>query len=67
MNQVGKRKPLVLLALLILTCFTAHVLGADGVDLVLTADFKGKYIWRGQNVTDDSPDLFYTQIEYNKF
>ena len=59
-----KRKILVLLALPILTCFTAHVLGADRVDLVLIADFKGKYIWRGQNLTDDSPDLFYTQIEY---
>lgn len=48
-----KRKTLVLLALLILTCFTAHVLGADNVDIELTADFMGKYIWRGQNVTDD--------------
>ncbi len=63
MNKVEKRKILVL-ALGVLTCSTAGVFGSDKVDLELTADFKGKYIWRGQNVTDDSPDLFYTQIEY---
>jgi hypothetical protein len=54
MNQVEKRKTLVLLALLILTCFTAHVLGADRVDFEVTADFFGKYLWRGQNLDDAS-------------
>lgn len=53
MSKMEKRKTLVLLALLILTCFTARVFSANRVDFELTADFMGKYIWRGQNLSDD--------------
>lgn len=53
MSKMEKRKTLVLLALLILTCFTACVFSANRVDFELTADFMGKYIWRGQNLSDD--------------
>ena len=33
--------------------FSGQARGADGIDFELTADFAGKYVWRGQNLDDD--------------
>jgi len=48
-----ERKILVLLALSALAYNASTGIAADKVDLELTADFMGKYIWRGQNLSDD--------------
>ena len=48
-----KRKILVFLVLPVLACSGSSVFAADKVDLELTANFMGKHIWRGQNLSDD--------------
>ena len=39
--------------LIMLLCGTGTVLAEDKIEFELTADFFGKYIWRGQNLSDD--------------
>jgi len=50
---VWKRKILVLLVFSVLVCSSTDGFADDKVDFQLTADFMGKYIWRGQNLSDD--------------
>ena len=37
----------------LLVFMTSNAFSTDAVDFELTADFVGKYIWRGQNLVDD--------------
>ena len=37
----------------LLTALTPNVFALEEVDLEITADYVGKYIWRGQNLSDD--------------
>jgi hypothetical protein len=49
------RKAKWLVAVLsILACGTGAVFAEDGIDFELTSDFFSKYIWRGQNLNDDT-------------
>lgn len=59
-----QRKALVL-ALGILTCSSTAAFGGEKVNLELTADFEGKYIWRGQNVNNES--VFQPSVSLSKY
>ena len=51
MNSISRMRKLgVLMCLLILGTSTYAL---DGVDVEITADYYGKYVWRGQNLDDD--------------
>lgn len=46
-------KKLVAVMILVQVCSLGLVLAEEEVSIDLTADFYGKYIWRGQNLTDE--------------
>ncbi len=48
-----KRKILVTFGVLVLIGSTTTVFAGDEVEFEFTADYFGKYIWRGQNLDDD--------------
>ena len=43
----------LIVGLSVLLCGTGAVFADDGIDFEITADFFGKYVWRGQNLNDD--------------
>ena len=47
------RKKILMSAFAVLMCSAIAVFGSDKADLEVTADYNGKYIWRGQNLNDD--------------
>jgi len=51
MNSVSRMRKLGVLMCLLILGTSAYAL--DGVDFEITADYNGKYIWRGQNLDDD--------------
>ena len=48
-----KNTKCLIVGLIMLLCGTGAVLAEDKIEFDLTADFIGKYIWRGQNLSDD--------------
>jgi len=42
-----------IVCLCVLLCSTQAVIAEDKIDFEITADYFGKYIWRGQNLSDD--------------
>ena len=44
----------LILGFVVLACSSSVSLAAEEVDFEITADYFGKYIWRGQNLSDDS-------------
>lgn len=43
----------LILGFVVLACSSSVSLAAEEVDFEITADYFGKYIWRGQNLSDD--------------
>ncbi len=43
----------LIVCLYFFTCGTRAVIAEDKIDFEITADYFGKYIWRGQNLSDD--------------
>ncbi len=43
----------LIVCLYFFTCGTRAVIAEDKIDFEITADYFGKYIWRGQNLNDD--------------
>lgn len=43
----------LIVCLYFLTCGIQAVIGEDKIDFEITVDYFGKYIWRGQNLSDD--------------
>ena len=43
----------LIVCLYILLCGKQAVIAEDKIDFEVTADYFGKYIWRGQNLSDD--------------
>ncbi len=48
-----KKLGCLIIGLSMLMCETGAVFGENGIDFEITADYFGKYIWRGQNLSDD--------------
>ena len=48
-----KKLQCLIIGFSMLACGAGEAFGESGVDFELTADFFGKYIWRGHNYTDD--------------
>ncbi len=48
-----KKLGCLIIGLSVLVCGTGVVFGESEVDFEVTADFFGKYLWRGQNLNDD--------------
>ena len=51
MNSVSRMKKLGVVIILLILGTSTYAL--DGIDFEFTADYNGKYIWRGQNLDDD--------------
>ncbi len=43
----------LIVCLCVFVCGTQAVIAEDKIDFEITADYFGKYIWRGQNLSDD--------------
>jgi hypothetical protein len=43
----------LIVCLCVFTCGTRAVIAEDKIDFEIMADYFGKYIWRGQNLSDD--------------
>lgn len=58
---------MLVLALNVMACSAGNILGHDKVVIELTADFMSKYIWRGQDITDDPVFQSSISVSYKGF
>ncbi len=49
-----KKLGCVIVGLSMLVCVTPTASAVDGIDFEVTVDYVGKYVWRGQNLDDDT-------------
>jgi len=50
---VNELKRLIVIGLIVWLLGSGGASAEDGIDFEVKADFRGKYIWRGQNIDDD--------------
>src|SRR6056297_3389533 len=67
LQEMVMKKTICLTAILVLTAIGSSLQADDKIEFEITADYFGKYIWRGQNLSDDPVFQPGISATYNNF